>query len=232
MATSRVGHDSEVNLHQRKRAAGIYAQAENYRRNGQGDKALDGYNQAISLMPEHIGYRLARARYFFSRGDDIAAFTDIDFILTRQPENLDILSLKAQVLSAGGNQERAVECYTQMLEIDPDSASIYYNRGYLNYVLGRYDDSLGDLDQACLRHPGLFEAYYYRGMILIKQGQPEAAWDDLRKARSLRPNSRQVKDALQQLQTEYNLDTHNHRKRTSNRTPKLLQINKKLNWFN
>jgi len=229
----RAEKTAKPDLHLRKKAAGIFARAENHRRNGQGDKALDGYHQAISLVPEHVGYRLARARYFYSRGEDKSALHDIEHILTGHKDNLDALGLKALVLSARGLQQEAIDCYSHMLDLNPNSASIHYNRGCLYYILGQYQDCLRDFDLACAFNSGLYEAFYYRGLAHINLGLPEAALDDLIKARSLNPESRQVKDALRQLQAEYHLDISYHRKRTSTKTPKLLSLNrKKLNWFN
>jgi len=229
----KAGHRPDRNNQLRKKAAGIFARAEHHRRSEQGDKALAGYDQAVALMPHHVGYRLARARYNYSRGEDKAALIDIEYLLALHGDNIEVMSLQAQVLIAGGHHVEAIECYTRMLKLNPASAAIHYNRAYLYYVMGLYQESLRDLDQACAINPQLFEAYYYRGLIFAHLEMPDEALSDLLKARSLRPESRQVKAALQQLQADYNIDIHSSRKRTRPRAAKLLPFNRgRLSWFN
>lgn len=232
MAEWKAGYKPERNNQLRKKAAGIFARAEHHRRSGQGDKALAGYNEAVSLVPHHVGYRLARARYYYSRGNDKAAMQDIDYLLALHSDNVEIMNLQAQVLVAGGHYTEAIECYGRILKLNPGSATTHYNRAYLYYVMGLYQESLRDLDHTCAINSHLFEAFYYRGLIFARLEMPDEALADLLKARSLRPESSQVKAALRQLEADYNIDVHSSRKRSRSQAAKLLPFNKgRLSWF-
>ena len=48
-----------------------------------------------------------------------------------------------------GKFEKAIECYTKAIEIDPDIAWVYYNRGLVYEKMGRDSDAQADFKKAC-----------------------------------------------------------------------------------
>ena len=79
-------------------------------------------------------------------------------------------------------KEGAVVCdaaLEQDLLSRKDRAGTYDNRGVVLDMLGRTDEAAGDFHAAIALEPGLGDAYVNLGSMLIKQGQHQAALDQI-----------------------------------------------------
>lgn len=65
--------------------------------------------------------------------------------------------------SSDGQDEAALDDYTEAIEIKPDYAEAYYNRGNLKDKHGQSADALSDYDLAIRTKPDYAEAYLTRG---------------------------------------------------------------------
>ena len=57
----------------------------------------------------------------------------------------------------------AIKHYTAALQLNPDLAEIYHNRGTLQNLLGHSESAIADWDAALARNPDFTEAYFNRG---------------------------------------------------------------------
>ena len=80
----------------------------------------------------------------------------------------------------------AIADYDKAIELDPRSASAYYNRGVTKYNLKEYSEAIADYDKAIELDPNFALAYYARGLACRELGkEEEAKMKDFKKAQEL-----------------------------------------------
>ena len=67
-----------------------------------------------------------------------------------------------------GEYERAVEDYTQALQVDPHNSYAYYNRGITRDRSGDYEGAIADFTQAIGLDPANADFFHNRGFSLRK----------------------------------------------------------------
>ena len=67
-----------------------------------------------------------------------------------------------------GEYERAVEDYTQALQVDPHNSYAYYNRGVTRDRSGDYEGAIADFTQAIGLDPANADFFHNRGFSLRK----------------------------------------------------------------
>ena len=72
-----------------------------------------------------------------------------------------------------------------VIELVPDFAFAYYNRGNIYSQLSDYRAAIADYDKALSLNPNFAEAYYNRGLTLIFLGNNKQGITDLSKAGEL-----------------------------------------------
>ena len=78
----------------------------------------------------------------------------------------------------GDDFERAIEAYDKTIQLDPNSAEAYNNRGNVKGDLGQYEAAIADYDVAIDLNPDDANAYYNRGNVKSDLSQYEAAIAD------------------------------------------------------
>ena len=73
-------------------------------------------------------------------------------------------------------------------ELEPEVLPAYYNRGYVKFDLGQYQEALVDYDQAIELDPNSSLAYNNRGYAKANLGQYQEALTDYDQAIELDPN--------------------------------------------
>ena len=87
--------------------------------------------------------------------------------------------------------EDAIAAYDQAIQLKPDYAGAYSNRGVAKSELGRHEDAIADYNQAIQLKPNYAEAYNNRGVAKNDLGRIDGARQDFEKARDL---AREVKN--------------------------------------
>lgn len=88
----------------------------------------------------------------------------------------------------GNNIQEAISVYDQAINLKPDFAEAYCNRGSAKCNLSQYDAAIADFDWAINLKPDYAEAYYNRGSAKGNLGDYEAAIVDFDQAIGLNPN--------------------------------------------
>lgn len=83
--------------------------------------------------------------------------------------------------------EDAVKNYTEAIQIKPDYANSYINRGVMYDILGKYNEAIQDYSQVIQLNPDDYLPYSNRGAVYGEIGQLEQAMDDYAKAIQLNP---------------------------------------------
>ena len=110
-----------------------------------------------------------------------------------------------------GNLEKAIEFYDEAIELKPDYAEVYYNRGiaycklcisysYIHsnfgssiyrdlkipaHLEGKINRAIQDCTKAIELKPDHAEAYFYLGVVHFRNGDQNCALEDLKKAEAL-----------------------------------------------
>jgi predicted O-linked N-acetylglucosamine transferase (SPINDLY family) len=118
---------------------------------------------------------LARARAHYAAGELGAAESVLQALLAREPDNLDALVLKGNLLNDLGRPAEAIACYQRALQLKPDCADALVNLGNALQYLGRLQDAVSRYEQAIALDPGYLEAHHNLGNALESlDRQPEA----------------------------------------------------------
>ncbi|WP_448563432.1 tetratricopeptide repeat protein [Trichothermofontia sp.] len=103
-----------------------------------------------------------------------------------------------------GRYAEALACYDEIIELQPDQAEAWHNRGTSLAKLKRFDEAIAAYQRATTLAPDYAEAWFNWGSILLSQKQPEAALRCYDQAIKYRPNYAEVwhnrGNALVQLQ--------------------------------
>ena len=108
-----------------------------------------------------------------------------------KPLNLTLTMLTHTIIVALqeanlGNHKGAIKDYDKALELNPDYANAYYNRGVAKGKLGDYKGAIEDFDKAIALNPNYADAYYNRGLARRDLGDHKGAEEDFAKAAELR----------------------------------------------
>ena len=86
-----------------------------------------------------------------------------------------------------GEYEDAIKHYDQAIDINPQFAEAYNNRGITKDRLGRHEEAITDYNEAIRINPQLAEAYYNRGTTKDLLGRHEEAIADYDQAIRINP---------------------------------------------
>lgn len=87
-----------------------------------------------------------------------------------------------------GDLERAIDCFNQVIEIDPSNATAFFSRGSAKCDLGFYESAFLDFDQAIELAPNHAWAFYSRGVAKSNLYRYESALSDFDRAIELDPD--------------------------------------------
>ncbi|MBC1197475.1 tetratricopeptide repeat protein [Microcystis aeruginosa BLCCF158] len=103
------------------------------------------------------------------------------------PEDIALLFTQAQFLSEQNRHDEAIAIYNKMLEIYPNDADIYLNRGFEREEQKDYQKAIADYNQAINLNPNNIFAYTFRGGARINLGDYQGAIADFNQAINLNP---------------------------------------------
>lgn len=108
-------------------------------------------------------------------------------ILHTNPDNVDILTLLAEVYYHRNEYDGAIDSIRKALEQNPDDAHLYSNLGLILLRKGQFDDAIVSFKKALHLNPDLSQAYYNLGILFREKGQHDEAIKSYQKALDLNP---------------------------------------------
>jgi tetratricopeptide (TPR) repeat protein len=103
-------------------------------------------------------------------------------LLQTHPQSLTVINLLGTALQVQGKLKEAVQAFDKAIQLKPDSAEAYSNRGnalkelgQVEHAVASYDDAVASYDQAIQLKPDFAEAYYNRGNGLRDLGRLDEA---------------------------------------------------------
>ena len=114
-------------------------------------------------------------------GDYVKALEYVNQALQMNPDDLDLISTKGDILGESGDIDGAIAEWTNYIERTPDFYGGYYRRGFFEDNDDRTDAALEDYNMAIMLQPDYAYAYLGKGNILMRKGRTEEAMETYRK---------------------------------------------------
>jgi tetratricopeptide (TPR) repeat protein len=137
--------------------------------------------------PISEAYRAGQRAY--ERGDIPSALRFMQQASQVEPAAADIVYHIGEIQRFQGDYQAAIDAYTQAIEINPRFAPAFLGRALANLVLEQPGGVEQDLTTAIERDDQYGEAYLQRAAFWLRQGDLEAAQEDLDSVDELLPES-------------------------------------------
>lgn len=98
---------------------------------------------------------------------------------------------------AANKPEKAVDCYSKAIQLDPRNAVYFSNRAAAYSMLGEHFKALEDAKKSCELNPSYSKAFNRLGKAHLALGEPEEAVVAFERALELSPNDASVKTSLE-----------------------------------
>ena len=105
---------------------------------------------------------------------------------------IDGIQMKDRFFIESGDYQRTIKNYKKAIEINPNYANAYYNRGNAYYKLGDFCSAIKDFDKVIELAPQDADAYSIRGLAYAKLGDYQMAIKDCDEAIKINPNNASV----------------------------------------
>ena len=112
----------------------------------------------------------------------------------------DVLLNQASAAMGVGDNRASLKILDQVIATYPAYAEAWNKRATLKFIMGRYDESLADIDKVLDLEPRHFGALSGRGMIYRVQKKWTEALDAFNQALAVNPNMDSVKNAIIEIE--------------------------------
>ncbi|WP_066029892.1 tetratricopeptide repeat protein [Microcystis aeruginosa] len=194
-----------------------------YRRQQKYELALDDYNKAIKLNPNHANAYNNRGNLYYDLQKYDLALADYDKAIEINPNFAILYYNRGGVYYNQQKYELALSDINKAIDINPNYAEAYYNRGNIYYDLQKYELALSDINKAIELNPNYAEAYNNRGLLYKDLQKYDLALSDYSKAIDINPNLAEAyvnRGVLYRLQEKYDLALSDY--------SKAIEINRNL----
>jgi WD40 repeat protein/tetratricopeptide (TPR) repeat protein len=160
-------------------AEDLYRSAQDRRRIGETDQAIEELTQAIALNPRYLEAYLDRGTLFLGQQEDEKAAADFDQVLALNPENVAAcynLGIASYYME---EPEEAIEHYSEALKLQPDHVAAYLNRGNAYREIGDKAAAIEDYTSVLRLEPTAADAYRNRGWTRADLQDDQGALEDL-----------------------------------------------------
>ena len=113
---------------------------------------------------------------------------------------VDALLLNGTRWMAGGELEKAIEAFDGVIRLRPGFAEGYNKRATAMYHLGRFQQSLDDIEQTLRRNPYHFGALSGAGLCLLGLKRPREAVEFFQRALRINPNMKGIAELIKRME--------------------------------
>jgi Flp pilus assembly protein TadD len=167
----------------------VYAnRAEAYLFQGDKQRALDDYNEAVKLAPHNAKLYYNRGVFYAAQTDGDAALRDFDAALGIDAKLVPVLRERAKIYVNRNNFGDALADCSEAIRLEPKTAVLWSQRGYVYLRQHDFESAIKDETQAIQLDPNLARAYFFRGVAFGGRGDSPKAVNDLVTAVRLDPS--------------------------------------------
>ena len=132
------------------------------------------------------------------------ALNDLNLIIKEDKKNLSVLSTIGDIYAIKGNLTEAIKIFDKIIEINPNLALIYNNKGFCLLRMKNYGESILNFQKAIHNKIDYHEAYNNLGIALMKVGSNSEAKNNFLKAVKYKENYFQAYNNLSNMALEEN----------------------------
>jgi tetratricopeptide (TPR) repeat protein len=176
---------SENNAHLYKLALAHSQDGEALSKNGDYEKAIQEFNEAIRLNPGLASAHYGRGEIYFQRGDYQQAIRDFTRTIGLAPDYTFAYYSRGVANERTGEIEEAILDFTHTVRLKPSYAPAYNDRARALYSLGHLREALRDSEQAISIAPGTPTYLATHSLILAALGRREGAFATLEQAMAI-----------------------------------------------
>jgi tetratricopeptide (TPR) repeat protein len=158
-----------------------------YEKAGDKNRANQYLAEAVKLNPDDLESRLTLAENLINNGNLRDAENHLAFVLQKKPDSVKALVLMSNILEKQGDKKRLKETYEKLLLLDPNSETLIYNLGVLEYETGDYPKSTSYFDRYVKLHPQEVSPHRYLFDIYKKEKKDDLAFTEAKTLVSLNP---------------------------------------------
>ncbi|MDJ0553426.1 MAG: tetratricopeptide repeat protein [Microcoleaceae cyanobacterium MO_207.B10] len=178
--------------HFTSKAKSLYNQGEELAKQGNQEKALEKYSQALKLNPKNAKIYYKRGNSYYKQKAYEKAIKDYTAAIKIKSNYNDAYYNRAVSYYELGNFIKAITDLTQTLRLNPNDAEAYYKRGLIYYKIRDYKNSIQDYSQSIRLNPKDTDAYISRGISRGATGDQPGAISDYTQALKINPNDPQA----------------------------------------
>jgi tetratricopeptide (TPR) repeat protein len=144
--------------------------------------AIGEYARALELKPNYPAayFGLAQAQMLIGQSD--LARENLRAALILSPNYAEALLLQGKLNEQQGDDNAAIQSYTDAIKASNILAEPYYRRALLYIRHDRFDDAVNDLESATKIQANFPEAHYWLGRAYLGRGDPKSARAEFVKA--------------------------------------------------
>ena len=157
--------------------------------NNEPQLARDTFDNAVSLYPDKMDIRFARADFLGSIGDYDGALKDVDAVLVKDPKNLGAIQTKVKILATQKDWPSAEAYLSKVKEALPDQPIGYYWLGMIYQAQKENDKAAIEFESALQKSPQSTEALSALVNALVAQGKVDQAISRLNLVLKSAPNN-------------------------------------------
>jgi len=147
-----------------------------------------------------VGYYYLGAIYGAYLKQPSRAIAVYQKILTREPDNVQVIDAISQLYLDSGKPEKALDMFVKLEKYRPNDVSLKLKIARLHYKLKNYPAAIQNFEEVLDKNPGSDKIIYYLGVLYEESGQIENA---IKMFEKVPPVSGLYKDARLRLAYQY-----------------------------
>jgi len=185
----------------------LFNQAAVLAHQGQDERALEKYREAVELAPRYWGAWLNIGLLEARHGRHEVAVQAYRKALAHQPDHERTLGLLGLSLYQLGRLEEARRTLERAVEVDPASAPAWHRLGYLRLMQRENAAAEAALRKSLSLDPSVADIHWLLGVALERQGRPADAVGSLERALELDPDHAKARRRLALLYRKQGRET-------------------------
>ena len=167
-------------------AAALKNRGNAYDDKGEYDRALDDYDQAVSIKADDSDAFNSRGTTHSAMGHYDLAIRDFDQAIKLNPASTMAFNNRCFAKALAGQMERALADCNESLRIKPKNPGALASRGFVHLKLKRYEAAIADYDAEFRVNPGNPYSLYGRGIAKLIRGDLRGGDADIVAAQAVR----------------------------------------------
>ena len=171
----------------RARSSSLVSQGKTDSNNGDYDRAIAAFSEAIRLDPKNVNAFGNRGIAYAKKGNNDRAIADYNDVIRLSPNYANAFLNRGIAYGKKGDNDRAIADFMEAIRLDPKNANAFFDRGIAYGKKGDNDRAIADYNEAIRLNPNYALAFNNRGFSYFKKGDNRRAIADYNEVIRLDP---------------------------------------------